>query len=73
MISIIYGTSFESVRKFNRLRGSGADVPTVAETLPDFLTGSWQVLLAPAGTPRAIVYKVYAEVLKITGMPDVKE
>ena len=49
------------------------DVPTVAETLPDFLTGSWQGLLAPAGTPKAIVDKVNAEVLKITAMPDVKE
>ena len=50
-----------------------ADVPTVAETLPDFLTGSWQGLLAPAGTPKAIIDKVNAEVLKITSMPDVKE
>jgi tripartite-type tricarboxylate transporter receptor subunit TctC len=49
------------------------DVPTVAETLPDFLTGSWQGLLAPAGTPKAIIDKVNAEVLKITSMPDVKE
>jgi len=50
-----------------------ADVPTVAETLPDFLTGSWQGLLAPAGTPKMIVDKVHAEILKITSMPDVKE
>jgi len=49
------------------------DVPTVAETLPDFLTGSWQGLLAPAGTPKAIIDKVNAEVLRITAMPDVKE
>ena len=53
--------------------GQLGDVPTVAETLPDFLTGSWQGLLAPAGTPKAIVDKVNAEVLKITSMPDVKE
>lgn len=49
------------------------DVPTVAETLPDFLTGSWQGLLAPAGTPKSIIEKVNSEVLKITAMPDVKE
>lgn len=53
--------------------GQLGDVPTVAETLPDFLTGSWQGLLAPAGTPKAIVDKVNAEVLKITSMPDVKD
>ena len=27
------------------------NVPTVAETIPGFVTGSWQGLLAPAGTP----------------------
>jgi len=47
--------------------------PTVAETLPGFLTGSWQGLLAPAGTPQFIVDKLNAEVLKIMKMPEVKE
>ncbi|HSW17819.1 MAG TPA: tripartite tricarboxylate transporter substrate binding protein [Ramlibacter sp.] len=47
--------------------------PTVAETLPGFLTGSWQGLLAPAGTPKAVVDKVNAEVLRITALPDVRE
>ena len=49
------------------------DVPTVAETLPGFLTGSWQGLLAPAGTPKAIIDKVNAEVVRITALPDIKE
>jgi len=49
------------------------DVPTVAETLPGFLTGSWQGLLAPAGTPKAIIDKVNAEVIRITAMPEIKE
>jgi len=48
-------------------------VPTVSETLPGFLTGSWQGLLAPAGTPKAVVDKLNAEVLRITALPDVKE
>lgn len=47
--------------------------PTVAETLPGFLTGSWQGLLAPADTPKAVVDKLHAEVLRITALPDVKE
>ena len=47
--------------------------PTVAETLPGFLTGSWQGLLAPAGTPKAVVDKLNAEVQRITALPDVKE
>ena len=49
------------------------DVPTVAETLPGFLTGSWQGLLAPAGTPKAIIDKLNAEVIRITALPDIKE
>jgi len=49
------------------------NVPTVGETLPGFLTGSWQGLLAPAGTPKAVVDKLHAEVMRITALPDVKE
>ena len=37
------------------------DLPTVAEAgLPGFETGSWQGVLAPAGTPREIVDKLNA-------------
>ena len=31
------------------------DLPTVAETLPGFVAGGWNVLLAPIGTPEAII------------------
>lgn len=48
-------------------------VPTVGETLPGFLTGSWQGLLAPAGTPKTLVDKLHAEVQRIMALPDVKE
>ena len=51
----------------------GSKVPTVAETLPGFLTGSWQGLLAPAGTPKAMVDKLNAEVARIMALPDVRE
>jgi tripartite-type tricarboxylate transporter receptor subunit TctC len=46
---------------------------TVGETLPGFLTGSWQGLLAPAATPKAVVDKLHAEVQRIMALPDVKE
>ncbi len=49
------------------------ETPTVAESLPGFLTGSFQGLLAPAGTPRAVVDKLHAEVQRITALPDVRE
>ena len=49
------------------------DTPTVAESLPGFLTGSFQGLLAPAGTPQAVVDKLHAEVQRITALPEVRE
>ena len=49
------------------------DVPTVAETLPGFAAVGWQVLVAPAGTPEAVVHKANADLLKVTGAADVRE
>jgi tripartite-type tricarboxylate transporter receptor subunit TctC len=37
------------------------NLPTVAETLPGFFAGGWNVLVAPLGTPDAIVRKVAAD------------
>jgi len=37
------------------------DLPTVAETLPDFFVGAWNVMLAPVGTADAVVRKVNAD------------
>jgi tripartite-type tricarboxylate transporter receptor subunit TctC len=49
------------------------DTPTVAESLPGFLTGSFQGLLAPAGIPKAVIDKMHAEVQRIAAMPEVRE
>jgi tripartite-type tricarboxylate transporter receptor subunit TctC len=49
------------------------ETPTVSESLPGFLTGSFQGLLAPAGTPKAVVDKLHAEVQRIAALPDVRE
>ena len=49
------------------------DVPTVGETLPGFLTGSWQGLLAPAGTPQPVVDRLNQEIKRIMALPDIKE
>ena len=37
------------------------DLPTVAETLPGFSPGGWLALVAPVGTPDAIVHKLSAD------------
>jgi len=50
------------------------DVPTVAEAaLPGFEFYLWYGVLAPAGTPRAIVNKLNAEIARITALPDVMD
>jgi tripartite-type tricarboxylate transporter receptor subunit TctC len=48
-------------------------VPTIAEAtaLKDFDAANWTALLAPQGTPRPIVEKLAAEVLKLLQDPDV--
>ena len=50
------------------------DVPTMAEAgFPGLDIPNWYAILAPAGTPKAIVTKLNTEVAKIMGMADVKE
>ena len=49
------------------------DVPTVAETLPNYKYESWFGVLAPAGTPQAILTKVSEDIAKVLEMPDVRE
>lgn len=47
------------------------DLPTVAETLPGFEAGGWLVLLAPKGTPDAVVKKANADLIKAVALPDI--
>lgn len=48
------------------------DVPTADEAgLPGYLAGTWAGLLAPAGTPSAIVDKINADVRRALAEPDV--
>ena len=49
------------------------DVPTVSESgLPGFFFNSWFAILAPAGTPKDIIARLNAEVLKAVGDPEVR-
>ncbi len=70
--------------KSGKLRGlasSGAtrspvlpQVPTFIEAgLPDFEVGFWQGVLAPAGTPKAIIDKLSNEIGKILATPEFRE
>ena len=52
---------------------SAPELPTVAETLPGFETGSYQGIVAPAGTPREVIAKFNAEVTKILATQDLRD
>jgi tripartite-type tricarboxylate transporter receptor subunit TctC len=49
------------------------DVPTLAESgMPGFEVGAWQGVMVPAGTPKAVVDRLNAEINKALQSPDVK-
>jgi len=49
------------------------DVPTISEELPGYETDIWIALVAPAGTPQAIVAKLAGQVHEIFKLSDVRE
>jgi tripartite-type tricarboxylate transporter receptor subunit TctC len=50
------------------------DIPTIAESgLPGFEAVSWFAVFATGGTPRPVVDKLSAEIVKIMRMPDVNK
>jgi tripartite-type tricarboxylate transporter receptor subunit TctC len=49
------------------------DIPTMAEQGVDLQITLWSGLLAPAGTPPAIIHKLQTEVARIVKLPDVRE
>jgi tripartite-type tricarboxylate transporter receptor subunit TctC len=66
-----------AVTSARRLTDAFTDVPTVAESgwpgTQGFEVVSWQALFAPAGTPKAIVDKLHAEILKIIQTPEMQD
>ncbi|MGE5525908.1 MAG: Bug family tripartite tricarboxylate transporter substrate binding protein [Rhodospirillaceae bacterium] len=50
------------------------DVPSVAESgLPGYDVDGWYGIMAPAGTPKAIIDKIYRDVLAIIKTPEVAQ
>ena len=49
------------------------DAPTVSELVPGFTAGSWQGVLTTAGTPREVVAKINADIVKVLNTPEIKE
>jgi tripartite-type tricarboxylate transporter receptor subunit TctC len=67
--------------KSNRVRALGVtspervaqlpNVPTIADTIPGYESWTWVSVYAPAGTPRAIIDRLNAEIGKAMQDPDV--
>ena len=49
------------------------DVPPIADTVPGYDVRGWNGLLAPAGTPRAIVERLNREIVRIVHTPEFGE
>ena len=50
------------------------DVPTIAESgIAGFESGSWQGVVAPAGTPREVVAKLNAQIGRIVNTPEMRD
>ncbi|HEY2817692.1 MAG TPA: tripartite tricarboxylate transporter substrate binding protein [Casimicrobiaceae bacterium] len=50
------------------------DVPTISESgVPNFESGSWQGVMAPAGTPPEVVARLNAEISRSLALPEMKE
>jgi len=65
----IRGLAVSSLQKV----AAAPELPTIAELLPGFETGSFQGIVAPAGTPAEVVAKLNGEITKALAMPDMKE
>ncbi len=62
--------AISSAKRFS----SAPEIATVAEQgMSGFETGSWQGIVAPAGTPPEIVNKMHAQVMAILATPEMKE
>jgi tripartite-type tricarboxylate transporter receptor subunit TctC len=49
------------------------DIPAMAETLPGYEAASWYGIVVPARTPKPVVAKLNAEIVKALAQPDVQQ
>ena len=66
---LIKSIAVASLERLDDFKG----LPTVAETLPGFVAGGWNVLLAPVGTPDAIIQKTSVDLRKALDDAEVKK
>ena len=73
-ISFIKSNKLKVLGVVNEKRVSALpDVPTIGETIKGFGSTPWYGVFAPAGTPKAIVAQLQAEISKVLDSAEVKE
>ena len=53
--------------------GAFPDLPTMVSIYPGFESDNWYAMFFPAGTPKEIVAKLNAEILKALKAPDLRD
>jgi tripartite-type tricarboxylate transporter receptor subunit TctC len=72
------------ILKANRVRALAVASPERSSLFPElpnmkeagvanFVAANWYGILAPTGTPRAVIDRLHGELVKVTGLPDVKQ
>jgi tripartite-type tricarboxylate transporter receptor subunit TctC len=54
-------------------RRPAAYVPPIGDTVKGFDTAPWQMLMAPAGTPRPIIDRLHSEIVRYIASPEGQE
>ena len=82
-VSFFVWSSTGPLIKTGRLRALGVttakrspalpDLPSIAETLPGYDLSVWYGVAAPAGTPREIIARLSAEILRVLAAPDFRQ
>jgi tripartite-type tricarboxylate transporter receptor subunit TctC len=49
------------------------DIPPIADAVPGFDAASWQMLVAPARTPRPIIDKLHSALLGVVALPEFRD
>ncbi len=47
-------------------------LPLVSDAVPNFAAGGWQGIVAPAGTPPAVLQKLNADIVRVLQEPEIK-
>jgi tripartite-type tricarboxylate transporter receptor subunit TctC len=70
-INLIKGGKIRALAVTSRERSPELpDVPAAADTIPGFENAGWFGLMAPTGTPRDVVEKIYRDTAKILKSPE---